>query len=115
LQQEEKVAKLIEWFAKAAARHADAIEAMQEEAAAVQVESLDRFYEALKREGGLERFLVLLDDEDPALAGMVAVYAMREAPERCREALARIVKQPGLIGFRAQAALERWDSGNWRL
>ena len=113
MQQEEKVAKLIDWFAKSAARHADAMENLQDEAAAVQVECLDRFYAALKREGGLERFLTLLDDEDPTVAGMAAVYAMREAPERCRAALVRIAELPGLMGFRAQAALERWDSGAW--
>ena len=113
MQQEEKIAKLIDWFIKAAARHADAIETLQDEVAAVQVESLNRFYAALKREDGLERFLVLLDHEDPTVAGMAAVYAMREAPERCRAVLARIAGMPGLIGFRAQAALERWDAGDW--
>ena len=113
MQQQEKVTKLIDWFAKAAVRHAEAVEEMQEELAAVQVECLDRFFAALHREGGFERFLTLLDDEDPAVAGMAAVYALREAPERCRPVLARIAELPGLIGFRAQTALARWDSGEW--
>jgi hypothetical protein len=113
MQQREKTAKLVEWFAKAAIRHAEAIEALQEEAAAIQVECLDRFFATLLREGGLEQFLLLLDDEDPAVAGMAAVYAMREAPERCTAVLARVAKTPGLLGFRAQAALERWESGEW--
>jgi hypothetical protein len=113
VRQQEKVAKLIDWFIKAAYRHADAIEAMQEEAASVQVECLDRFYAALKREGGLEQFLALLDHEDPAVCGMAAVYGMREAPQRCIAVLARLAQMPGLIGFRAQAALDRWNSGEW--
>jgi hypothetical protein len=113
LEQQEKLGKLIDWFAKAAARHAEAIEAMQEEAASVQVECLDRYYAALKREGGLERFLYLLDHEDPAVSGMAAVYAMREAPERCTAVLCKLSRMPGLIGFRAQAALDRWESGDW--
>lgn len=113
LQQQDKVAKLIEWFRKAAVRHAEAIELMNEEAASVQVECLDRFYAALKREDGLERFLTLLDDEDPAISGMAAVYAMHVAPQRCTAVLARLAKMPGLIGFRAQAALDRWESGEW--
>jgi len=113
LQQQEKVAKLISWFVKAALRHAEAMEAMQEEEAVVQVECLDRFYAALKREDGMERFLALLDHEEPAVAGMTAVYAMREAPQRCSATLRRIAKMPGLIGFRAQAALDRWESGEW--
>lgn len=113
LQQPQKVAKLAEWFVKAAIRHAEAIEAMHAEAAAAQVEDLDRFYAALKREGGMELFLTLLDHESPDVCGMAAVYAMREAPARCTAALVRLAKLPGLIGFRAQAALERWESGEW--
>ena len=113
MQQQEKVAKLIDWFVKSALRHAEAVEAMQEEAAAVQVECLDRFFAALHREDGMPQFFALLDHQDPVVAGMAAVYAMREAPERCRAVLVRIAQEPGLIGFRAQIALERWDSGAW--
>lgn len=113
MQQQEKVTKLISWFVKAALRHAAAIEAMQEEETLVQVECLNRFYLALKREEGLEQFLVLLEHEEPAVAGMAAVYAMRETPQRCSATLVRIAKEPGLIGFRAQAALDRWESGEW--
>jgi len=115
LQQQERVAKLIQWFIRAAVRHAEAVEAMQEEAAAGQVESLTRFFKALhQEEGGLPRFFDLLDHDDPSVAGMAAVYGLREQPERCRAALARVAQVPGLIGFRAQIALERWDSGDWQ-
>ena len=113
MQQQEKVAKLIEWFAKAAVRHAEAVEAMQEEAASVQVGELTRFYAAVKRENGLELFLLLLDNNTPAIAGMAAVYAMRVAPARCKATLERVAREPGLLGFRAQVALERWESGEW--
>lgn len=110
---EEKAAKLIEWFRKAAIRHAEAMENMQEEICAAQVEDLGRFYAAVLREGALDLFLTLLNNEDVRVAGMAAVYAMREEPVRCREVLARLSALPGLAGFRAQAALERWDSGDW--
>jgi len=113
LEQQEKVTKLISWFVKAALRHAEAIAAMQDQEASVQVESLNRFYAALQREGGIEQFLALLDHEEPAVAGMAAVYAMREASQRCVAVLVRIAKIPGLMGFRAQAALDRWESGEW--
>lgn len=113
MQQLDKVGKLIEWFAHAALRHAEAIEALHDESASVQVENLNRFFAALVREGGLERFLGLLDHEDPAVAGMAAVFAMRLAPERCRAVLAGLAGRPGLLGFRAQAALDRWDAGEW--
>jgi hypothetical protein len=113
LQQQDKVAKLIDWFIKAALRHAEAVDAMQQEAAAVQVECLDRFFAALQREDGMPQFLTLLEHRNPSIAGMAAVYAMREAPERCRPVLARLAEEPGLIGFRARTALERWGAGEW--
>lgn len=114
MQQQMKLAKLVEWFSKGAVRHATAVEAMQEEAASAQVEDLNRFYAALKREeGGVERFLTLLDHEDDTISGMAAVYAIREETQRCVSVLARIAKKPGLIGFRAQTALARWESGQW--
>jgi hypothetical protein len=113
LQQQDKVEKLVNWFAKAALRHAEAIEAMQQEAASVQVECLNRFYAGIQRECGLQQFLSLLDNEDPAVSGMAAVYAMREAPERCKPVLTSLAGLPGLIGFRAQSALDRWESGDW--
>ena len=113
MQQGQKLEKLLAWFVKAALRHAEAIEALREEEAALQVECLDRFFAAVQREGGLDAFLALLDAPEAAGSGMAAVYAMREAPERCRAALAALAKEPGLLGFRAQAALELWESGEW--
>ena len=113
VQQQEKVTKLIGWFVKAALRHAEAMEALEDELALAEVQDLNRYYHALRREGGMERFLELLDHQDPAVAGMAAVYAMRQAPPRCRAVLVRISRLPGLIGFRAKAALERWERGEW--
>jgi hypothetical protein len=109
----EKVAKLIDWFRKSSVRHAEAMENLQEEVAAAQVGELNRFYAAVLREGALDLFLTLLDDEDARVAGMAAVYAMRDEPGRCREVLVRLSALPGLMGFRAQSALQRWDSGDW--
>jgi len=114
LQQQDRVKKLVEWFVRAALRHAEAMEAMHEERAAIEVESLTRFYTALQREGGMGQFLALLDHDDPNVAGMAAVYAMREEPQRCKAALTRIAALPGLLGFRAQTALERWERGEWQ-
>lgn len=113
MQQQAQVAKLIEWFIRAALRHAEAIESMQEREAMVQVESMDRFYAALKRKDGMEQFLALIDHQDPTVAGMAAVYAMRQDPVRCVATLRRLARLPGLIGFRAEIALERWESGEW--
>lgn len=113
MQQQERVAKLIEWFVKAAQRHAEAMAALADESAASEVQSLNRFYLAVQRGEGMESFLLLLEHADANVAGMAAVYAMREAPERCQAKLRDIARLPGLIGFRAQAALDRWENGEW--
>jgi hypothetical protein len=117
LQQQDRVTKLIEWFVKAALRHAEAIEAMREEIAALQVASLTKYYKALRVEEDavwMPPFFLLLDHENPVVAGMAAVYALPQAPERCRPVLVRLANEPGLIGFRAQVALQRWDAGEWQ-
>lgn len=113
MQHEERVAKLIEWFERAALAHADAMDVMHEEAATLQAQRLDRVFEALKREKGIEEFLVLLESREPAVAGMAAVYGMRYAPRRCAAVLSALSKKPGLLGFRASVALELWESGEW--
>ncbi|UFS69278.1 hypothetical protein LPW11_15410 [Geomonas sp. RF6] len=113
MQHEERLAKLIDWFERAALAHAAAMEVMHEEAATLQAERLDRVFAALLREDGLEEFLVLLNNKEPAVSGMAAVYGMRYAPKRCTAVLAALAQEPGLLGFRASVALELWESGEW--
>jgi hypothetical protein len=115
MQPKERQQKLIEWFVKSAIEHAQAIEAMNEWKAATQVACLNRFFAALKREGGTDLLLDLLDHPDPAVSGMVAVYCMRDEPKRCSDLLAKLAKEPGMLGFRAEAALKRWEAGEWSL
>ncbi|GFO62042.1 hypothetical protein GMST_43670 [Geomonas silvestris] len=115
MQQQDRIGKLIEWFIKAALRHAEAIEAIQEEVAGLQVAALTKYFKALQGEAGwLPRFSELLQHENPVIAGMCAVYALPLDPERCRPVLVRLAQMPGLIGFRSQVALQRWDAGEWQ-
>lgn len=115
MQQELRVEKLIRWFIRASLAHAEAIEEMNEWHAASQVEELNRFFAALKRDDGVPRLLELLDHPEAAVSGMAAVYAMREEPDRCCRQLAKLAQKPGTIGFRAGAALKRWEAGEWSL
>lgn len=115
MQPEQRTEKLVEWFAKAAIAHAQAIEDMDDFGAATHVTDLNRYFAALKKEGAVDRLLVLLDDPDPAVSGMTAVYCMRVASQRCTAHLAKLAKSPGMIGFRAETALKRWEAGEWSL
>jgi len=62
---------------------------------------------------GNRAMLELTSREDPAVAGLAAVYAMELDPETCLPVLRRIGTLSGLIGFRARVAVERWEKGEW--
>ena len=62
---------------------------------------------------GKERFLSLLAHPDPAVAGMAAVYVISSDTEQSLATLRRLEKEPGLLGFRATAAIVRWQKGEW--
>jgi hypothetical protein len=64
-------------------------------------------------ESGRQALLELVDDNDPVVAGMAAVYSIRYDSIRCLSTLERVAREPGLLGFRAQVAIERWESGEW--
>jgi len=113
--QSDRLARLLSRFAVAARAHHEAVESMDEERAETQARMIAALHEALLREGqkGEERLLDLVDSLDPVVAGMAAVCSIRLDPRRCLEALRRVAKEPGLLGFRADVAIQRWESGNW--
>jgi hypothetical protein len=114
---DDKLARLLLRFAAAARAHFAALELMDGERAARQADVIARLYAGIVREGeaGREGLLALLESHDPAVAGMAAVYSMRHSPDRCTALLLRLSFEPGLMGFRARAALDRWKAGEWEL
>jgi len=112
---EEKLTRLLSRFAAAAMTHHEALEAMNEERANAHARMIAALHGALLREGqpGVAGLLALLDTESPVVAGMAAVHAIHLDPERCLATLRRVATEPGLLGFRASVAIERWESGDW--
>lgn len=113
---EEKLARLLSRFASAAMAHHAAIEAMDEERSNTHAGMIAALHGALLREGqpGKDGLLALVDSNAPAVAGMAAVYALHVSPERCLATLRRVAAEPGLLGFRAGAAIQRWEAGDWQ-
>ncbi len=109
--------ELVEEFAEAADLHFEAVEALDEEQANRQAVRLARLFKdiVLQGEEGREALLVLIDSKNLAVAGMAAVYSLRYSPARCEALLKQLASQPGLLGFRAGAALQRWADGDWPL
>jgi hypothetical protein len=112
---DERLDRLLRRFAVAARAHHEAVDSMDAERAETQARVIAALYEAVVREGekGKESLLNLVDSLDPIVAGMAAVYSIRLDTRRCLKALHRVAKEPGLLGFRAEMAIERWESGKW--
>jgi hypothetical protein len=112
---EARLQLLVQRFARAAQVHHAALEALDGEQAETQARILAGLYESLSNSGeqGLEKLLELAASSDPVVAGMAAVYSLRRNCEPCLETLRRVAQEPGLLGFRAGIALERWESGKW--
>jgi hypothetical protein len=107
--------ELVEEFAEAADLHFEAVEALDDEQANRQAGRLARLFAEIVKQGndGREALLALVDSSNSAVAGMAAVYSLRYSPARCVALLKHLAKQPGLLGFRAGAALQRWEEGDW--
>lgn len=114
-QSETRLNRLLQRFARAATAHYAALEALDAERAETQTRMLAGLHEALLNSGeqGLIKLLELVNSSDPVVAGMAAVYSIRRDSGHCLATLRRVAKEPGLLGFRAAMAIERWESGEW--
>jgi hypothetical protein len=112
---DDRLDRLLSRFAVAARAHHEALESLDEERAEAQARIIAGLHGTLVREGqkGVARLLDLVDSLDPIVAGMAAVYSIRLDTGRCLAALRRVAAEPGLLGFRADTAIQRWESGEW--
>lgn len=114
---DETLERLLHRFARAAERHNSALETMDEEGANRQAFLISRLFASIAAHGvtGRARLLALLASDQPAVAGMAAVYSLRYATQEALPVLRRIAGEPGLLGFRAGMAIERWERGEWEI
>lgn len=113
---DDKLTLLLHRFAVASAAHYQALEEMDEERANSHAHMIAGLYRSIisTGEGGRQALLELTGDSDPVVAGMAAVYSIRYDSKRCLNTLSRVAQEPGLMGFRASVAIERWKSGEWQ-
>ena len=114
---DETLERLISRFARAAVRHHAALENMDEEETNRQAFLIGRLFTGIAAYGdtGRSKLLVLLTSDQPVVAGMAAVYSLRSATDEALPVLRRIAGEPGLLGYRASMAIERWERGEWEL
>jgi len=113
--QDDKLTRLLNRFAITATAHYMALEEMNEERANTYAQMINGLYRSIigTGESGRAALLELVGDNNPVVAGMSAVYSIRYDSERCLSTLERVALEPGLLGFRARMAIERWESGEW--
>jgi hypothetical protein len=113
--QDDKLTRLLHRFATTAMAHYQALEEMNDERANTHAQIIAGLYRSIigTGESGRQALLELVDDNDPVVAGMAAVYSISNDSKRCLSTLERVAREPGLLGFRAQVAIERWESGEW--
>lgn len=106
---------LLHRFAVAARAHHAALEAMDGEGASNHARMTGALFKAIitADSSGKERFIALLEHADPVVAGMAAVYTITRDSGPSLTTLRRVAKEPGLLGFRAAAAIDRWQNGEW--
>lgn len=114
--QNDKLIRLSHRFAAAATAHCQALEELDQDRADLHARMISGLYLSIiaSGESGRQALLELVDDNDPVVAGMAAVYSLRYDSDRSLSALRRVAREPGLLGFRARTAIERWESGEWQ-
>jgi len=114
---EQNVKELIETFTKATKSHYLASLAGDWRTANQEAVLIRKAIKSLRGlgENGREALLAQTDSQDLSISSMAAVYSLKYDPEKSISVLTRIAKEPGLIGFEAEQALQRWKEGEWNL
>jgi len=114
---EQKVEELIEKFTQAVKSHYMATLVGDWRNANKEAAKIRKTIKRLRSlgENAREALLAQTDSQDLAVSSMAAVYSLKYAPERSISVLTRIAKEPGLIGFEAEQALQRWNEGELNL
>lgn len=108
---------LIRRFIAAATAHGEALEAMDEARADRHAAMLACLYQEIVACGpeGRAGLLEAAERGTGAAAGMAAVYSLSHDAPRSLAILRRLAREPGLLGFRASVAIERWEKGELTL
>ena len=108
--------KLIENFIDAAEKHHEAT-TTDFRRANKQAKRIHKIFLEIVESGtsAREALLQLSTHDNLAVASMATVYSLKYNPEKSLAVLKQIAQTPGVIGFEAKHAIQRWEEGAWEL
>ena len=114
---QKQIDKLIADFVEAARKHHEATMTGNWRETNKQANRIRKAFQGIKRfgEDARQALLAQTENQDPAVASMAATYSLKYSPQQAQTVLQRIAGEPGIIGFEARQALQRWKEGDWHL
>jgi len=114
---QDQIRELVVAFVDATKRHHEATMQGEWRQTNAHAKRLDKAFRKLIAigESGRQALLAEVDNKDPVVAGMVAIYSLKYDPVRSQAALRRVAREPGLIGSLARQSLKNWEEGKWYL
>jgi hypothetical protein len=114
---QKQVDKLITDFVEAAKKHYEATMVGNWRETNKQAKRIRKVFQGIKSAGENARqaLLAQTENQDLAVASMAATYSLKYGTQQAQMVLQHIASEPGIIGFGAQRALQRWEEGDWHL
>ncbi len=111
------IKSIIELFSISAKNHYLATIKGDWKTANKEISKLREVYKKICKINGSARkeLLILTENNDLAIASMAAFYSLNYDPEKSISILEKISNEPGIIGFQAKQAIQRWNEGKWDL
>ncbi len=112
-----QIDKLVAHFVKAARKHYEATMTGNWRETNKQAKRIRKAFQGIRKigENARQALLAQTENQDLAVASMAATYSLKCNTQQAQTVLQRIAKEPGIIGFEAQQALQRWKEGDWHL
>jgi hypothetical protein len=109
--------RLITDFVEATKKHYEATMAGNWRETNKQAKRIRKAFQGIKSAGENARqaLLAQTENQDLAVASMAAAYSLKYSTKQAQTILQHIAEEPGIIGFGAQQALQRWEEGDWHL
>lgn len=108
----DRLDRTVQRLVAAVQAHSRSLEEMDQQGAERHAAMMLRLLEAvMAREEGVRSLRSLMEHAAPEVRGVAALHLLPHDSAAALEVLRQLALLPGLMGFRASVALERWERG----